>query len=420
MRFDTNTPVDVEACYTYLNTVRVELRNDDILDPAYIGEKIVECRNFLSDVGELFLKVSREKTKREIDLANKETQFEVYKDSRLSGDSRVKAASSIEDRKALINAESQDLRKEILVLKLRVKELSNLEKVVNLYIRNLNAINTDIKQQYKSMELQIKSQLGGMKTDPAMRHMVEALAEIKKQEQEQAEAKAQAALGDLGGISTEETLGTDSEPVLALEEGSDPEPDLEFADVELDPISLEEVSEDSPEIEETLTEELSDTEGAQEGEDDDILSFILDTEGDEEEPEVSGDEDVGTEVELPADLLRGSEEDGSPEEEPEVESEPEMEFDFGLIEGPSDSEEGEDDQDPVDLDSNNSTPDLSMFEVESTEEKVKGGKPSAAKYGSTVQKQTKADKVESPELEEEEEVLDLDSFFDGIPSVPNL
>jgi len=172
--------IDVDAIYDELSDKRVDLRTLDQIDPEYIVDKVVECRNHITKATDIYRRVSREKSRMENLEATIETQFEILKDSRLANDSGVQRGSSIEDRKAIIHTDLVELRTQLRTAKARTKEISNLEKVVTTIIKNLENVSKDIDKQRKVMELQMHELNRASVRDASMIHLNKSFNEIRE------------------------------------------------------------------------------------------------------------------------------------------------------------------------------------------------------------------------------------------------
>ena len=131
--------LDYAIIYAKLEAIDVTLEDVSEPDPRYILGKIIECRAGLKAVQKIFLDVTKEKNSIQIKLTTAETSYEIRKDNSLANDPDVKIKSSIQDRLATINSELVELKQDIHGFKSELEQIKNIEKLINLYNKNLNA-----------------------------------------------------------------------------------------------------------------------------------------------------------------------------------------------------------------------------------------------------------------------------------------
>ena len=228
--------IDTDAIYDALAEAKVSLRTLDQIDPEYLVEKIVECRNHISKVTDTYRRVAREKSRMENLEASIESQYEILKDSKLASDANVRErGSSIEDRKAIINTELVDLKSQLRTAKARTKEITNLEKVVTTIIKNLENVSKDIDKQRRIMELQMHELNRASVKDQSMVHLNQSFNEIREFEKE-FESDGVLASDQSGLIVDIPEVGDETyvgEPMEELSEDSNDSP-VELPTVELE------------------------------------------------------------------------------------------------------------------------------------------------------------------------------------------
>jgi hypothetical protein len=211
-----DSKIDIEAVYELILSIEVSLEYQDSPDMQYVSTKLVECREGTNKLQREITLVTKEKSFYEQELYRLETLYEVKKDARLASDSAIKTSGgSLEDRKAAIH-QLEDIAGVLHSIRennSRIKALANVEKVLALRLRGLDKTGTDIRQQFKAMELQMKHLNAGDREDKDLEHLHAALATV----------------GEIA--STEEVVEDDG---VELELTSDEADDLESYEVSLD------------------------------------------------------------------------------------------------------------------------------------------------------------------------------------------
>jgi hypothetical protein len=160
--------------YDRLLEIKIKIEFQEIPSPQYINEKIGECHLFIEEVERYSIEISKEISVLSQAFNNAVSEYE-YKKEQLFEAEDIKILPSIKDRESRADSRLRAERNKILCYKNELTDLNNLLKQLNLKIRNLNRVNTDIKIQIRILEAQIK--MGGSGSNEATRSLV---AEMRK------------------------------------------------------------------------------------------------------------------------------------------------------------------------------------------------------------------------------------------------
>lgn len=146
------TPDDV---YTFLGTTSIELNEIPIKDPSYYIAKITEVRRKITEVNKHYTDLLQAKTRAQSRLTTNETRYEIMMNAKLGEDPSVKTGQNIGDRMARAANTMVTLKRQIRECKNEVEAIKNLDKALNMVLRNLNALSGDLKQQAKLVEVEL-------------------------------------------------------------------------------------------------------------------------------------------------------------------------------------------------------------------------------------------------------------------------
>jgi hypothetical protein len=235
-------------------SLNIEIKN--VPDPRYINEKIGQCHILIEEVEKFYIEVSKEMSIIQRAFNNAIAGYENAKDNLISTDEEIKTLPSLKDREARANVL---LKKELTEIKGHRNELSdleNLQKALNLKLKNLSRVNTDVKTQLKLMESQIRLGAPGIESSAAR-----SLAEELKKSTMGMDVfnEAETTVEETSVVDPSEPLNVDEllspqENILSLPN------DLPIQEPETEPEKILESTPDQEEVSEerTLSEKLLD------------------------------------------------------------------------------------------------------------------------------------------------------------------
>lgn len=151
--------LNLTAAYDSLLGLSIDLNFNDAPNPAYIQTKLIECHEASRKVEKIHTELKMDMSRSMRSLSIEEGKFEVLQREALSQNETVKRFPSYQDRLAYVGTLLENNIETIRKLKSEAEEHKNLEKALNLIIKNLSRLNSDVKAQQKLMESQI-SKLG--------------------------------------------------------------------------------------------------------------------------------------------------------------------------------------------------------------------------------------------------------------------
>lgn len=169
--------VEKNQIFDRLIEMKVEIRVDAIPDPSYIHQKIGECHQLIEEVEKYYISVSKEISIHQRAANNALAAYESKKENLIISNDQIKNLPSIKDREAKANSLLKKELTEVKGYQNELSDLNNLLKAINLKLKNLNRINTDIRMLLRLLESQIKVIGTGPATDPAA---ISLLEEMKK------------------------------------------------------------------------------------------------------------------------------------------------------------------------------------------------------------------------------------------------
>lgn len=295
---------DTDEVYKFLGTVSVELNEVPVKDPRYYISKLTDVRRKITDVNKQYTDLLQAKTRAQSRLTTKETKYEIQMNSRLGEDTAVKAGQSIDDRRARAANTLVSIKHQIRECKNEVEAIKNLDKALNMILKNLNALSNDLKQQARLVELDLQHFKGSTLQDGE--ESVDAFANEMKALEEKFQVESVTSSEE-----EEETLATEEEETSEEEEASEEDTGvipaveaIELPATETQEEAIEEpVLEEPPSIEEPV-ESLSVPEigGMELPADDEPPSLSLPEEAEEVTMEIPSDtEEEPPMFSLPAD-----------------------------------------------------------------------------------------------------------------------
>jgi hypothetical protein len=124
----------------------VTLDNDpNVLGPIYLREKLTQCRTFLNEINKYYQIVKEDMWElvRARDVT--QTNYNIDLDKLLAENEGVKKQPSHKDRVALANQMLKPLIDEINKAEAEIRDLSALEEVLKLKLKDLRDANSDIR-----------------------------------------------------------------------------------------------------------------------------------------------------------------------------------------------------------------------------------------------------------------------------------
>lgn len=147
----------IEQIYQGLDMLEeIDLVPDPVpLGPKYIHEKVSECRNQISKVEEWLLEINRAESATERLLHATQAEYDIESDNLLVTDKDVARLRSVDERKALVKVRLKGIMENIKNTKLSLNDLKFLRKSVELKLKNLEKLNSDIRLQYQAIKAEI-------------------------------------------------------------------------------------------------------------------------------------------------------------------------------------------------------------------------------------------------------------------------
>lgn len=185
--------LDLATAYKDLLGLSIDLNFNDAPNPAYIQTKLIECHDASRKVEKIHTELKMEMSRSMRLLSIEEGKFEVLQREALSQNETVKRFPSYQDRLAYVGTLLEKHIEIIRKLKSDAEEHKNLEKALNLIIKNLSRLNSDVKAQQKLMESQINKLGMGDMQDKDVKDLMSRLgslsAEIESEDLKVGEAE---------------------------------------------------------------------------------------------------------------------------------------------------------------------------------------------------------------------------------------
>jgi hypothetical protein len=164
-----------ENIYDRLSAISMKMEIKTLPDTQYINEKIGQCHVFIEEVEKFFIEISKEMSAVQRALNNALAGYETARDDLMATDPDIMSLPSQKDREAKSNYQLKKELSEIKHYKNDLVDLENLQKAVNVKLKNLSRVNTDIKIQLRLMDSQVR--LGSPSvTSEAARSLAEELS----------------------------------------------------------------------------------------------------------------------------------------------------------------------------------------------------------------------------------------------------
>jgi len=165
-----------EFIYNRLLEMRPKIENTLVPNPQHINSCIGECHLFIEEIERYYIETNQEMSVIQRALNDTVGAYETEKENLIVNDETIKALPSIKDREAMANSRLKDKIHEIHKHQTELMELNNLLRAINLKLKNINRLNSDIKLRVRIMESQIKLETPNA-SDVAAKSLIEALSE---------------------------------------------------------------------------------------------------------------------------------------------------------------------------------------------------------------------------------------------------
>lgn len=147
---------EINKIYDRLLEIKVGVESDPLPDPKQINAKIAQIHIFIDEVERQYIRVSKEIAIIQRTLNDETSEYEAKKEEIISNNTEVKELPSIRDREARANQMVKEDRQKIKQHENELNDLNNLLRAINLKLKNLNRANTDVRNQIRVMEANIR------------------------------------------------------------------------------------------------------------------------------------------------------------------------------------------------------------------------------------------------------------------------
>lgn len=131
------------------------------LGAVYLQQKLAECRNYINRIVYYVQTIGKVERDLKIEVRRAETDIELKLGQKLADDPVVRAQPSIEDRKALANAQLRDEHEGLARKRIRLLEVSETMKLLRMKYRDMNQVSQDIRLQRQIVKDDRELQGGG-------------------------------------------------------------------------------------------------------------------------------------------------------------------------------------------------------------------------------------------------------------------
>jgi hypothetical protein len=145
-----------ENIYDRLSAISMKMEIKTLPDSRYINEKLGQCHVFIEEVEKFFIEVSKEMSIVQRAFNNALAGYETARDDLIATDTDIMSLPSLKDREARANYRLKKELAEIKRYKNDLIDLENLQKAINVKLKNLGRVNMDIKIQMRLMDSQIR------------------------------------------------------------------------------------------------------------------------------------------------------------------------------------------------------------------------------------------------------------------------
>lgn len=170
--------------YDELLKLDVNISYEDIPNPKYLQEKIIQCNRFIAKTERFSIEINRALTTAEKAYKIEKLNLEMLRRNTLTNDVVIQKFPTGKEREAAVDEKLENNYKELLKLENTVNDLKAIQSSIKLKITTLRLANTDIKQLMKLMDQQINRLNIGHPDDPDMKDLTNTYKEIDELEKE--------------------------------------------------------------------------------------------------------------------------------------------------------------------------------------------------------------------------------------------
>jgi len=136
----------IKKVFDDLPNMRVELvENANSMGPNYLKTQLILCRKYLNEVNQHLQTLKHYMWAVQRDLDATKAMYTTQLDNLIATDDRVRRGTSYKDRVAIANQVLADLVKEIHTLEEQGRELSIVEEVIKVKMKELREVGSDIR-----------------------------------------------------------------------------------------------------------------------------------------------------------------------------------------------------------------------------------------------------------------------------------
>lgn len=147
---------DIYKVFEFIQGLSVTQGHVSVPDPSYYRTLITEARGHASAIRQEVSKVLKAKTRAQTRLTSRNTRYQIQLEHKLENDATVLAGVSIEDRKARAANSLVALKNAINESKNEVEALKNLNKALDVTLRDFNAMCSDFREQSRLLIEELK------------------------------------------------------------------------------------------------------------------------------------------------------------------------------------------------------------------------------------------------------------------------
>jgi hypothetical protein len=170
--------------YDELLKLDVNISYEDIPNPRYLQEKIIQCNRFIAKTERFSIEINRALSTSEKAYKTEKLNLEMLRRNTLTNDIVIQKFPTGKEREAAVDEKLENNYKELLKLENTVNDLKAIQSSIKLKITTLRLANTDIKQLMKLMDQQINRLNIGHPDDPDMKDLTNTYKEIDDLEKE--------------------------------------------------------------------------------------------------------------------------------------------------------------------------------------------------------------------------------------------
>lgn len=170
--------------YDDLLKLDIELNFQDVPQPSYIQEKIIQCNSYQLKVERFFIEVTRDLAIAERMFTTEKLNINTLRMSILTNDERIKKIPTGKEREAAADEMLEKNHRDLLRLENDVNDLKAILSAIRQKQNTLKSTNADVKSLQKLMEQQINRLNIGHPDDPDVKDLAKAFSDIDELEKE--------------------------------------------------------------------------------------------------------------------------------------------------------------------------------------------------------------------------------------------